>query len=554
MAEDLNTRSSYKWWVFGAIAVGSFLSVIDYGSVLVALPAIETYFDSDLPTVQWVVIGHALVISILLLPMGRLGDMVGRKRVYVAGFVIFVATSAVAGFSVDLTMLIGAKVLQGVGSAMIQGTAMASLISAFPDSERGKAMGTHLSVVGTGVVAGTAIGGFLVSAWGWQAVFLVNVPIGIVTIGVSWFLLPEDSGALRNRPSASLAAASPTSASPTSASPTSASPPSSLPPPSLPPSGLPASGRFDWIGAILSGTALLILLLILGQGDRIGWTSFLAMAGVVATVLFLAVFIWWELRVASPLLELRLFQRKLVAMGAAAGWVTFLASSSSRFLLTFYLQQVLGHSPREIGLYMMPAALAMAVLGPVAGRLSDRFGWQKLTAGGLAIGALAWFMLAEGLDADGSSLGMTPLVLVVVALTIQSAGTGVFYTPNNSSILGAVERSRYGVVSALTQLVRNTANLTSVAMVTAIVTITMGSMGVEPSLSAVSPESIRCLPSRCAARLLRHGRPPRVRDGDLHRQREKEPKSSPQPKPQQPPQRPLRLNLLTEALTPIRSS
>ncbi len=449
--------------MFGAIGVGSFLSVIDYGSVLVALPAIETYFDSDLPTVQWIVIGHALVISILLLPMGRLGDMVGRKRVYVGGFVIFVATSAVAGFSVDLSMLIGAKVLQGVGSAMIQGTAMASLISAFPDSERGKAMGTHLSVVGTGVVAGTAIGGFLVSAWGWQAVFLVNVPIGIVTIAVSWFLLPEDFGTRGNRSSSSPAAASPAS-------------------------GRPVSGRFDWIGAILSGTALLILLLILGQGDRIGWTSLLTIAGVVATVLFLAVFIWWELRVASPLLELRLFQRKLVAMGAAAGWVTFLASSSSRFLLTFYLQQVLGHSPREIGLYMMPAALAMAVLGPVAGRLSDRFGYQKLTAGGLAIGAVAWFMLAEGLDADGSRLGMTPLVLVVVALTIQSAGTGVFYTPNNSSILGAVERSRYGIVSALTQLVRNTANVTSVAMVTAIVTITMGSMGVEPSLSAVSPE------------------------------------------------------------------
>ena len=438
-----------------------------------ALPAIETYFDSDLPTVQWIVIGHALVISILLLPMGRLGDMVGRKRVYVGGFVIFVATSAVAGFSVDLSMLIGAKVLQGVGSAMIQGTAMASLISAFPDSERGKAMGTHLSVVGTGVVAGTAIGGFLVSAWGWQAVFLVNVPIGIVTIAVSWFLLPEDSGTRGNR---------------SSASPTAASPPSDLPASGRPVSGRPVSGRFDWIGAILSGAALLILLLILGQGDRIGWTSLLTIAGVVATVLFLAVFIWWELRVASPLLELRLFQRKLVAMGAAAGWVTFLASSSSRFLLTFYLQQVLGHSPREIGLYMMPAALAMAVLGPVAGRLSDRFGYQKLTAGGLAIGALAWFMLAEGLDADGSRLGMTPLVLVIVALTIQSAGTGVFYTPNNSSILGAVERSRYGIVSALTQLVRNTANLTSVAMVTAIVTITMGSMGVEPSLSAVSPE------------------------------------------------------------------
>ena len=442
-------RASRKWWVFGAIAVGSFLSVIDYGSVLVALPAIETYFDSDLPTVQWIVVGHALVISILLLPMGRLGDMVGRKRVYVAGFVIFVASSALAGFSVDLVMLIGAKVIHGVGSAMIQGTAMATLISAFPDSERGKALGSHLSVVGTGVVAGTAIGGFLVSFWGWQAVFLLNVPIGIITIAVSWKVLPDDSGARRNSM---------------------------------------VSGSFDWLGAILSGAALLILLLLLGQGDRIGWTSSLALAGAVATAVLVAAFIWWELRVESPLLELRLFRRKLVAMGAAAGWVAFLSSSSARFLLAFYLQQVLGYSPREIGLFMVPSALCMALLGPVAGRLSDRFGWQKLTVCGSGVGALAWFMMAEGLDAGGSSLGLGPLMLVIVALTIQSMGLGVFYTPNNSSILGAVERSRYGVVSALTQLIRNTANVTSVALFTAVVVITMGSMGVEPSLSAVSPE------------------------------------------------------------------
>ena len=357
MTRDLSERARYKWWVFGAIAVGSFLSVIDYGSVLVALPAIETYFDSDLPTVQWIVIGHALVISILLLPMGRLGDMVGRKRVYVGGFVIFVATSAVAGFSVDLTMLIGAKVVQGIGSAMIQGTAMASLISAFPDSERGKVMGTHLSVVGTGVVAGTAIGGFLVSIWGWQSVFLLNVPISIVTIAVSWLVLPDDPGAR-----------------------------------------LTVSSRFDWLGAVLSGTALLVLLLLLGQGAQIGWGSPLMFGGVATTVVLLVIFIWWELRVASPLLELRLFQRKLVAMGSAAGWITFLASSSSRFLLTFYLQQLLGHSPREIGLYMMPAALCMAILGPIAGRLSDRFGWQKLTAGGLAVGG-------GGLVHDGGRVG-----------------------------------------------------------------------------------------------------------------------------------------------------
>ena len=402
--------------------------------------------------------GHALVISILLLPMGRLGDMIGRKRVYVGGFVIFVGSSALAGFSVDLAMLIGAKVIHGVGSAMIQGTAMATLISAFPDSERGKALGTHLSVVGTGVVAGTAIGGFLVDFWGWQAVFLLNVPIGIVTILVSWRVLPDNPG--ERRPAA----------------------------PNLPAPGRFAPGGFDWLGAALSGAALLIFLLLLGQGDRIGWTSPLVPAGAVVTVIFLLAFIWWELRVSSPLLELRLFRRKLVAMGAIAGWMAFLASSSSRFLLAFYLQQVLGYSPKEIGLFMVPSALCMAALGPIAGRISDRFGWQKLTTGGLIVGALAWFMMAEGLDPGGSRFGLSPLMLVIVALTVQSMGLGVFYTPNNSSILGAVERSRYGVVSALAQLIRNTANVTSVALFTAVVVITMGSMGVEPSLSAVSPE------------------------------------------------------------------
>ena len=242
MSRDLSQRPGHPWWVFGAIAIGSFLTVIDYGSVLVALPSIETYFKSDLPTVQWILIGHALVISILLLPMGRLGDMIGRKRVYVGGFVIFVASSALAGFSVDLMMLIGAKVVQGVGSAMIQGTAMASLISAFPDAERGKVLGTHLSVVSAGVVAGTAIGGFLVSLWGWQAVFLLNVPIGLVTIAVSWRVLPDDSGVRRNSS---------------------------------------ASGSFDWTGAIISGAALLIFLLLARAGRpyrvdfcaRTGWRS-----------------------------------------------------------------------------------------------------------------------------------------------------------------------------------------------------------------------------------------------------------------------------------------
>jgi multidrug resistance protein len=171
------------------------MSVADQGSVLVALPDIEGHFGTDLATVQWVIVGYALAISVLLLPMGRLGDIVGRKEVYIGGFAIFVLAAAVAGFSPTLQVLIGAKVVQGIGSAMIQGNGMATIISAFPGAERGKAMGTHLSVVGTGVLAGPALGGFLVSALGWRSVFLLNVPVGLVTIAVT-ALIVERKAAL----------------------------------------------------------------------------------------------------------------------------------------------------------------------------------------------------------------------------------------------------------------------------------------------------------------------------------------------------------------------
>ena len=175
--------------MFTAIAIGTFVSVIDSGSVLVALPEIEKYFQSDLPTVQWIVVGNALAISALILPMGRLGDIVGRKWVYIGGVAIFVVFSALAGLAANLPWLIAAKVLQGFGSAMIQGNGMATVISAFSGAERGKALGTHMSVVGSGAIAGPAVGGLLVSAFGWQSVFFVNVPFGILTIAISAFIL-----------------------------------------------------------------------------------------------------------------------------------------------------------------------------------------------------------------------------------------------------------------------------------------------------------------------------------------------------------------------------
>ena len=430
--------------MFCTIAIGIFFSVVDHGSVLVALPDIESHFGADLPTVQWVVVGYSLVISVLLLPVGKLADIVGRKRVYVAGLVVYLVSAIVSGFAVNMTMLITARVFQGIGSAMIQGIAMAMIISAFPSNERGKALGSNMSVVGSGAIAGPALGGFLVSALGWRSVFFVNIPVGIITILASILILER---------------------------------------------GQPAEGRadgknasFDWLGAVLSGAVLLLFLLVVSNGDRFGWTSYLVVGG---SFLFLALavaFVWWELRVAVPMLELRLFQRKLVAMGVVAGWLSFFGGTALRFMAPFYLQRLLGLSPREVGLLMIPAAVCMIVFGPISGRLSDKFGWRGLTMSGMALSAIAAFILASTL-ADNS-----PALLIVAMLMLQSTGMGLFNSPNNSSIFSAVEPSSYGVVSALTQLVRNSANVLGVALTTTVVVTVMGLRGAEPSLDAVSPQ------------------------------------------------------------------
>jgi len=444
LLEAIARSPRYKWWVFGTIAIGIFFSVVDHGSVQIALPEIEANFGTDLPTVQWVVVGYALAISVLLLPVGKLADMLGRKRVYVAGLVVYLVSAIVSGFAVNMAMLITARVCQGIGSAMIQGIAMAMIISAFPSNERGKALGSNMSVVGSGAIAGPALGGLLVSALGWRWVFFVNVPIGIITILASVLILE------RGQPAAETARGE-------------------------------YSG-FDWLGAVLSGGVLLLFLLVVSNGQRFGWTSYLVVGGAFLFVVLAVAFVWWELRVAVPMLQLRLFRRKLVAMGVAAGWLSFFGGSALRFMAPFYLQRLLGLSPREVGLLMIPAAICMIVVGPISGRLSDRFGWRGLTMSGMVLSAAASFTLASSLADD------SPALLIIAMLMLQSTGIGLFNSPNNSSIFSAVEPSSYGVVAALTQLVRNSANVLGVALTTTVVVTVMGLRGAEPSLDAVSPQ------------------------------------------------------------------
>ncbi|MCE2463610.1 MAG: DHA2 family efflux MFS transporter permease subunit [Dehalococcoidia bacterium] len=438
MRAALLRSSNYRWWAFAAIGIGLFTSVVDYGTVAVALPTITDHFNSDFPTVQWIMVGYNLTISALLLPMGRLSDIIGRKQVYVTGLVLFVLGAALAGFSTNITILILSRVLMGCGAAMAEGTGMAMMVSVFSGNERGKALGSYMSVVGLGAISGPAIGGLLVSLWGWPSVFLFNVPLGILAIAASLIIL-DNRRMLEDR----------------------------------------KRDRFDWLGATLSATALITLLLAATNGPRMGWGAPLIVAGGVAFLVFLAAFVWWELKTPTPMLDLRLFKRRTFSMGISAGFISFLGLSAIRYLIPFYLQAVLDYSPGKIGLILAPNAIAMIVIGPLSGRLSDRYGWRKLNVGGLLISAAGMFLLVR--VTENSSLD-----LVLAGMLLQSCGLGFFNSPNSSSILSTVERHRYGVVTALLNLMRNSAQVMGIAVATAIVTATMASMGYAASLDAVS--------------------------------------------------------------------
>ncbi len=437
-SKSLSSSPHYKWWVFGAVGLGSFTGVMTFGTVNVALPTIAGYFETDLPTVQWVVIAQTLTVSALLLPMGRLSDMVGRKQVYIAGLLLLMGASVFAATSSSVLTLVMSRVVQGMGAAMTQGTGMAMITSVFPEEERGKGIGSHMSVIGTGGMVGPVVGGLLVSTLGWRWVFLVNLPLASLAL-VGALMLMDSKLFFRE-----------------------------------------ARGtRFDWPGAALSTAALVTFLMLMTNGYRLGWTSPIILLAGVSVISLVAGFIIWELRAPMPMLDLELFRRRVFSLGVLASFMSFLSTGSIRFMMPFYLQGVLGYNPGQVGFIMLPTAVTMTIMGPVAGRLSDRYGYRAFNVAGLMLASVGIFTISRVSET-------TPLLIIIGALVVQSAGTGLFGSPNSASIFSAAAGNRHGVVSALLSLVRNSANVTSIAVATAVVTSTMVSMGYVPDLGSVS--------------------------------------------------------------------
>ena len=435
------TRSgNYKWWVFASVALGLFLTVTDQSGVNIALPRIAEHFGADLPAAQWIALGFTLSTSVMFMPVGRLSDIIGRAQVFMLGFGVFVVAAALGGTAAAFPILIAAKIIQGIGVAGIEANGMAMVADIFPEKERGKAIGLYMSIIGAGAVGGPVIGGTLVSLLGWRSIYATSACVGVVALLLAALVLRRGIGEQ---------------------------------------AGQANRTAFDWTGAGLSAIVLVCFLLSITNGHKLGWGSPVILAGFTITLVALAVFVWWEGKAEAPMLDLSFFRSKVFTLGVSARFLSFLAGSAVYFIMPFYLVQGLGMEPSRAGLLMVPGSVAIAVWGPLSGRLSDKIGTRWLTVAGMALTTIGMLMFAA-LDENSSTFD------VMLSIMIEGTGIGLFSSPNTSAIMTAIDSRKFSVASAFLNLVRTSAGLSGIAIFTAIVVYTMASQGFAPDLSAVA--------------------------------------------------------------------
>ena len=431
---------SYAWLVFLIGALSIFGTVLDRGASNVVLPTLAKEFKSDLPTVQWVLIAYLLTLAALLLPMGRLADIVGRKRLIIVGLCVFSIGAIATAISVNLQILFVSRILQGIGAAMIQGTSMTIVVDAFGVNQRGKAVGLILVFVGLGNIAGPIMGGFVTGLVGWRAVFLASGSITTISALLSNLTLKKDSHLVD------------------------------------------ISQKFDWPGAFMCVLMLVSLLSGFTMSSRVGGMSPITLLCLTSFTVFAIGFCRRSLKTDAPVLNLLLFKRPLFTTSVLSNLFCFFGMSSVWFLLPFYLEYVHGYSPSEVGLVFIPAAVCMAITSPLSGRLSDRFGCRKFTVGGMLL-ASAGLGLLSTLNENSSEY------IAYFALIPISSGMGIFYGPNNSATLSEVGNSNYGSAIGFINLIRNSGNIVSISLSALIVSSVMDAMGYAPDLSNIVPNS-----------------------------------------------------------------
>jgi EmrB/QacA subfamily drug resistance transporter len=401
-----------KWWTLVVVCLAIFMLLLDVTIVNVALPSIQKDLGSSFEDLQWVVDSYALALAAILLASGSLGDLLGRRRVFVIGLVIFSGASLLCGLSTSPLMLNLSRALQGAGGAMMFANSLALIAQEFPPNERGTALGIWGATTGFAVAVGPLVGGVLTDAFGWEWIFLVNVPIGLVTLALTLMRVRE--------------------------------------------SERDPTARIDWAGLVTFSAGLSCLVFALIRGNDDGWGSTKIISLLVVGTLLLVAFAAVELRSDQPMLDLQLF-RIPTFTGAQIVAFSIHASIFSMFLyITLYIQNILGYTPLQSGLRFLPVSLLSFLAAPIAGKLSERY-------------PVRWFLTA-GLGLIGLGLvemhGVTPSddwTTLLPGFILAGIGIGFVNPPLASAAIGVVEPRRSGAASGINSTARQVGTAVGIA-------------------------------------------------------------------------------------------
>lgn len=395
------------------IALMTFMATLDGSIVNVALPTMAKKMSISTEAISWVVSIYLLVIAGTILIFGRLGDIIGKTKIFNFGIIIFTMGSLICGIAGSFPFLLFARVVQAIGAAGTMSANQGIITQVFPPQERGRALGINGTFVALGSLAGPPIGGFIVGSLDWNYIFLINVPIGIIVYFLSFRLLPKS---VEN-----------------------------------------SDEKLDIKGAILFAVAIVSLFGSLLIGEDYGYRHPYIIGGFILFVLSFVTFIIVENRMEVPLLQLKLFQNKLFSLSIFCGFISFIAINSLTIIQPFYLQNTLKFSPSFTGLIMMVFPVVLAVVAPLSGALSDKIGSEILTFIGLLINSVGLFLMSTLTE-------HTSLYILIIYIVIMSIGNGLFQSPNNSLILSNAPKNMLGIVGSVNALVRNLGMITGIAM------------------------------------------------------------------------------------------
>jgi EmrB/QacA subfamily drug resistance transporter len=408
-----------KWWTLGAVAFGLFMIMLDNTIVNVALPSIQQDLNIGISELEWVFNGYALTFGVLMLTGGKLADMLGRRRIFVAGLVIFTVASLACGLAASAGMLIGARVVQGVGSALMNPATLSIITATFPPRQRGMAIGIWAGVSAMALAIGPLVGGLITEHWSWNWIFFINVPIGILAIVVARLVIDESRD-------------------------------------------MSAEQRLDLPGLLSSAIALFALTYGLIEANTYGWTSARIIALFAVAVIAFAVFIVLELRQRVPMLDLKLFKNSTFAGANSVMLLVGLAMFGVFFYNSLFIQNIIGWSAVQTGASFLPMTVLIILVAPIAGKYSDRVGSRWLMGGGMVLLAISLLIFSR-LDATSNFWDILP------GLLIGGLGMAVVMTPTTAAAMGSVPVDKAGVGSAVLNSGRQVGGALGIAVMGAIV-------------------------------------------------------------------------------------